>query len=145
MKRNKATGILVFFILLILSIAIIGCSNNVEKINENNNIPIFKAIFSGSLDAGDATVELTPKGFDNGKFKVDISVNTHSVDLSQYDLMEITTLQYGGRQIKPESVPKLAGHHNYGTMIFDLDKSPESFKITINGIPNVMERVFEWP
>ena len=146
MERNKATGISVFFVLLVLSMAIIGCSNNAEKINgDNKNIPASNTIFSGSLENGDAVVELTPKGFENGKFKVDVSLNTHSVDLSQFDLMKTTLLEYDGKKIKPESAPKLAGHHNYGTMIFNLDKSPESFKITITGIPNVEERVFEWP
>ena len=75
---------------------------------------------------------------------MDFSVNTHSVDLSQYDLLQITTLEYNGNVIKPRSAPSLSGHHNSGTLVFDTGKELKTFKIIIKDIPDIKERIFEW-
>ena len=104
----------------------------------------YKSIDSGSTNDGDVSIELTPIGFENGKLSVSLSVNTHSVSLEKFDLKEITELQYEGKTVKPISAPKLAGHHNSGTLVFDAGSEPKSFKIIIKGIPKVQERVFEW-
>lgn len=145
MPRNKTRGI--FALIVVLSIFATGCSNDAQTATKNNNqnSPAFGTVYTGSMEAGDSVIEITPKGIENGKFIVDISLNTHSVDLSQYDLMEITTLQYNDKKINPESSPKLTGHHNSGTMVFDIGKVPENFSITITGIPNIENRMFEWP
>ena len=99
---------------------------------------------SGSLQTGDVLIEMTPVGIKNGKFEVQIVVNTHSEDLSQFDLMQITTLTYENKNIKPLSAPALNGHHSSGTIIFDIKQEINNFKITINNIPNMEKRVFEW-
>jgi len=159
MGKNNATSIrIIFFVLLVLSIFIVGCTSNASNSldgNKNNNgdnnknnrnieTNIFKTVSTGSLDSGDASVDLTPRGMENEKFAVDFSINTHSVDLSQFDLMQITVLEYDGKAIKPISAPALTGHHNSGTLIFDTGKEIRNFRITIKGIPAVEERVFEW-
>ncbi|MBI4144663.1 hypothetical protein HY493_00460 [Candidatus Woesearchaeota archaeon] len=103
-----------------------------------------RTIGSGSTDQGDVSIELTPLGFKDGRFLVTIAANTHSVDLSPFDLSEITTLTYDGRAIKPVAAPSLSGHHASGTLEFDTGKEPSKFTITITGIPAVSERVFDW-
>lgn len=103
-----------------------------------------KAINTGTTDSGDVSVELEPEGVSGGKMKVKISVNTHSVDLSPFDLKKITTLEYAGKSLSPVSAPSLSGHHSYGTLTFDLVQEPNSFTIKIKGIPKVQERVFKW-
>jgi hypothetical protein len=104
----------------------------------------FESFSSGSTGAGDVSVELTPEEIERGKLKVDIAVNTHSVDLSQFDLKEITTLEYNGKLIKPETAPSLKGHHSFGTLVFGVGEKISSFTIKIRGIPKVEERIFEW-
>ena len=67
-----------------------------------------------------------------------------SLDLSQFDLAKITTLEYSGKKIYLVSTPTLQGHHSSGTLIFNVGQDATKFKITIVGIPSVQERVFEW-
>ena len=104
----------------------------------------FAIVTSGDTETGNVQIDLTPVGYKNGQLKVDITVNTHSVELSQYGLAKITILEYDGKRINPISVPSLSGHHSSGTLIFNVDKDIKAFKITISGIPGIQERVFEW-
>ncbi len=135
-------------ILLVALVAVAGCARNVDvepdKPAENTGVKAFGIVYSGSVDEGDALIELTPVGTVGGKLRVDIGVNTHSVNLEQFDLTNITTLEYNGKILRPESAPALAGHHVSGTLVFGVGEPVSSFRITMRGIPNVEERVFEW-
>ncbi len=152
-KNNSLIGKTMFFF-LIMTMLVAGCTNNSQNplnADKNNNLnnknplpPAFKTVSTGSTDTGDALVDLTPKGMENGKFVVDASINTHSVNLDQFDLTKITLLEYEEKTIKPVSAPKLSGHHSSGTLAFDTGKEIKNFKIIIKGIPAVDERVFEW-
>ncbi len=104
----------------------------------------FKAISSGSTEPGDVSMELTPLGIKDGRLQVSIVANTHSVDLSQFDLKEIAELESAGKKTKPVSAPVLSGHHASGLLEFDIDNPVKSFVIRIVGIPKVEERIFEW-
>jgi len=103
----------------------------------------FQTVSSGTTDSGDVSIELTPR-FNNNKLEADIKANTHSVDLSQFDLSQITALEYNNKIVKPISAPKLESHHPSGALIFQIDKDIKNFKITINGIPKNNQRVFIW-
>lgn len=104
----------------------------------------FEAVASGSTNAGDVSIVLTPQEIIDEVLRVDISVNTHSVDLSPFDLTKITGLEYGGKVFAPVSAPSLGGHHSSGTLKFNVDENVDAFIIKIRGIPNVEERVFKW-
>lgn len=117
------------------------------RLSMTNNIayePSFKSIATGSTSSGDVSIELTPQNVNNGQLVVDIAVNTHSVDLSQFDLKEITTLEYNGKTVNPISAPILGGHHSNGELIFEVDGEIDSFTIRIKSIPKVDERIFTW-
>lgn len=103
----------------------------------------FKTVSIGSTGQGDVSIDLTPD-YANGKLVVKISANTHSVDLSQFDLKKMTTLKYGGKTVSPSSAPSLSGHHASGILIFDLEEKMDSFTIKIEGIPLIEERIFTW-
>jgi hypothetical protein len=98
---------------------------------------------TGSMGSGDALVELTPV-IDKNKLVVKFSINTHSVRLSGYDLTKITTLEYEGKIVKPLKASRIGGHHSSGKIVFDIGEDVRSFKIRIDGIPNVQERIYEW-
>ena len=66
-----------------------------------------KAISIGSSDSGGVVVELIPASYKNGKLTINISMNTHSVSLSEIDLAEITVLEYNGRTYKPVALDDL--------------------------------------
>ena len=152
MEKNNTNGKIILIVLLVIIIFIVSCTDNSKIIPEENNknsnensvISGFETISSGTTETGDVLIELRPHAFDNGKLNVDFSANTHSVDLSQFDLMQITTLEYDGNVLKPTSALTLAGHHNSGTLVFDTGKELNSFKIVIKSIPDIEERIFEW-
>lgn len=98
----------------------------------------------GDTGSGDVAVGLTPLGFKDGNLVMEISANTHSVDLSEFDLKKLITLEYEGNVINPVSAPQLNGHHSYGELIFDVGNEITGYSIKITGIPKVEERVFEW-
>lgn len=157
MKKNYENYFLIGFIVLVgmgLVLAFTGFTfGNTETIDKttitkqstNTNVESgFKLITSGSTASGEVSIELKPHEVSNGQLEVDISVNTHSVSLEKFNLKEITTLEFNGKSISPVSAPSLTGHHNSGTLIFDVDEDMNSFTIKIVGIPKVEERIFEW-
>ncbi len=103
-----------------------------------------KAISTGSYDSGDVIVELIPASYKDGKLTINISMNTHTQNLGQFDLAEITGLQYKGKTYRPVKVRGGGGHHAYGRIVFELEEEPKEFTITITGIPMVQKRVFKW-
>jgi len=154
MKKNYETyityGILVL-VVFILVFAIYGFLKTPAGKNENVTKETgtaaqgFNPITSGSTEQGDVSIELTPSKIANNQLTINIAVNTHSVDLPQFNLKEITFLQYEGKTIKPASVPDLQGHHSNGEIVFDIkEKIKDEFTITIKEIPKVENRVFTW-
>ena len=132
---------------IIIFYVISSSSETKQVIEPEENISeafTFKTISSGSTDQDDVLIELTPRAATQGILTVDISANTHSVDLSQFDLKEITTLEFGGKIINPSSAPPLNGHHSSGALTFNVANELGRFTITITGIPNVEERIFAW-
>jgi len=103
-----------------------------------------KTLTTGTTDQGDVSISLTPQGVKDGTFVVAFAVNTHSVDLSVFDLTQIVTLEYDGKKIAPVSAPRMNGHHVNGVMVFTLKKAPEQFKITMAEIPLQEKRVYQW-
>ena len=148
-----------FFVLSVFIIAAViltGCSvgeaesqqNSNEKKYTEDTANSFETVSTGSTQTGDVLIELTPKGIVNGKLYFDISANTHSVALDEFDLMKITKLEINGAAISPSEAPILSGHHASGTLSFYVGNkttsSSNSFTITIKGIPITEERIFKW-
>ena len=114
------------------------------KNKQDSSANNFRSIVSGTTEQGDVAIEITPQNLDDGKASFLISVNTHSIDLSQFDLKQITFMDYDGNSISPTEAPVLNGHHASGIIIFDTGKKINSFKIEIKGIPKTEDRVFTW-
>ena len=49
-----------------------------------------------------------------------------------------------GKSINPTSAPSLSGHHNSGTLIFELKNEPNNFIIKVRDFPDEFMRTFEW-
>ncbi len=147
-RKNKTAEVnyrILFFSFIALVLTIAGCNTNTNSGNDVNTGPVaYETKSTGSLQSEDVLIELTPIGIKNGKFGVLITANTHSVDLSKFDLMQQTILQYDNKEIKPISAPMLSGHHSSGALAFNLNGQPTSFRIIINDIPTTEKRVFEW-
>lgn len=104
----------------------------------------FDTITTGSTGSGDALIELTPAVIEKDRLVVEFRINTHSVKLSQYDLREITTLEYDGKVLRPVKAGRIGGHHSSGSIVFDTDGTLNSFTIRIKGIPRNGDRVYVW-
>lgn len=104
----------------------------------------FQTISTGAMGPGDAVLELSPEMEEDGRLIVRFAVNTHSVNLGEYDLRRITSLEYEGKVFAPSKADSLVGHHGFGKIVFDVGKQIQSFRITIRGLPAVEERVYEW-
>jgi hypothetical protein len=99
---------------------------------------------TGSTHSGDALIVLTPQVVENNRLVVKFRINTHSVRLSQFDLTQITTLEYDRKILKPIKASRIGGHHSAGKIIFDVREEIGIFRIKIKGIPKIKERVYEW-
>ena len=104
----------------------------------------FQTVTTGDTGQGNVEIALTPKAMVNGKLEVVLAANTHSVDLSPFDLKQIGQLDDGGKMLRPTSAPSLSGHHVSGTLVFEGVAEKQPFTIVITGIPAVERRVFAW-
>lgn len=99
---------------------------------------------TGSMGPGDALIELTPAVLDKKRLVVKFRINTHSVSLGSFDLTQLATLEYGGKELKPIKASRIGGHHSSGTIVFGTEGDIGSFTIRIKGIPKIEERIYEW-
>lgn len=145
-EKYILSGLLILVIATLIYSSYGFFTNPADLADSNNKLTgsSFKTISSGSTDSGDVSIELTPQNIENRKLNVEIAANTHSVDLSQFDLKKITTLEHNGKIIKPISAPVLNGHHSSGMVVFDVEEEINSFTIKIKGIPKIEERIFKW-
>jgi len=152
MKQNYILYGVLVLVIITLIFSVTGLPKIVKESDTKNKVPedtadeqSFKSISTGDTGPGGVSVEITPLGISNGKLEAEISVNTHSVSLTQFNLKEITILEYGTKSVKPVAAPSLSGHHSNGILIFDVDDEISKFTIRIKGIPKVEKRVFSWP
>ena len=137
MKQANKLLLLVFLVVLIV---LVGCSTEQQiTTSESQGNKLLTKSSQGTV-----SIDLTPHKVSNGNLVVDIAVNTHSGDLSEFDLLQLVTLEFDGTTIKPKSAPQLQGHHSSGELVFDVKEDISNFKIIIKDIPDIEERVFEW-
>ncbi len=104
-----------------------------------------------SSTGGSVTIDVEWMGEENGSLVFDVSMNTHSVDLDQYDLRELAVLRDNeGNEYNPtswDSAP--GGHHRKGTLTFPIPDSLSQGKtkyvgIVIRDVAGIEERVLKW-
>jgi hypothetical protein len=105
-------------------------------------------------EGGGVTVEVAWKGPSAGPV-FGVTMDTHSVDLDDYDLKELAVLRNDqGKEVRPSgwNAPK-GGHHREGTLRFP-EKAPDGspvigpgtreIELIIRDVAGVPERKFEW-
>ena len=135
-------GVLLVIVIIFFSV-LVARSSSVVSTPSSATTKTYESITTGTTGSGDVEITLTPS-YSKGKLVVSMVVNTHSVDLSIYNLARISALSVNGATILPTSAPTLTGHHNQGTIIYSLKTVPNSFTITMNGIPKVSTRTYSW-
>jgi len=158
MRLQKAGVFVVWVLIGIGSIFVISKIFNVNDTGEISGViegkdaeasvsggkTVFDTRSTGTMDPGDVVIDVKPVVTEDGKIRVNLSANTHSIELRQFDLSQITTLEYDGKVLRPVKADRIGGHHARGRIIFETNDNPKSFRIVIRGIPNVQERVYEW-
>lgn len=108
------------------------------------------AILQSKTDSqGDVDITLTPRfGEDpQNPFKVEVEINTHSIELGDDLAQAIELRDARGTMYKPqvyEGDPP-GGHHRKGVVRFEkLDLRSESFEIEVRGVGGIQVRTFRW-
>jgi hypothetical protein len=87
-------------------------------------------------------------GAEAGSVVFRLALNTHSVDLNQYDLKQLSFIQFdGGQPVQAAKwEPSGSGHHFTGTLTFDraIPQGAKKLNLFIKEIGGVQERVLEW-
>jgi hypothetical protein len=112
--------------------------------SKNANTKNFIQKTSGSMEEGNVLIELTPYIFHKNRLSIKFGMHTKTIDLDKFNLSKIITLEHEGKIFKPIIASKMSGHHSYGIFTFDVGTEISSFKIKINDIPKVQERIFKW-
>ncbi len=109
------------------------------------------AVGSERIDTtGPVTVKATllGPGAAGDSLRMQIVLDTHSVDLDGYRFEEIVRLRDGrGSEVAPAVVEgaKGSGHHREATVRFTWpDPKPNSLELVVKGVAGVPERVFRW-
>ncbi|UCF31533.1 MAG: hypothetical protein JSV26_03735 [bacterium] len=108
------------------------------------DIDSMPSISTGGMNSGNATIEMKPYRFSDGRLELKYYANTHTVSLGKYDLMELTTLEVDGNIYRPLSIARMRGHHAGGRIVFEVPEMPRQFRVIIRGVPSVEERIYEW-
>jgi len=105
-----------------------------------------------SHSGGNVTIEVKWMGSPDGSaLAFEVVMDTHSVDLDQYDLGKLAVLRDDtGKEYSPaawQSAP--GGHHRTGTLSFPAPEGlaqgkVRSIQLVIRQVAGVAERVLEW-
>ncbi len=160
MTRFVKSSVLAISILVVV-VTVAGCSSRFEpqqkegtftpspSSGSSSHKPINGLVQSNA--EGSVTIDVEWVKAEDGSLIFNVSMNTHSVDLDQYDLGKLAVLQDdAGNEYHPvswNSAP--GGHHRRGTLAFP---SPDSLsqgkvkyiEIVIQDVAGIEERVLKW-
>ena len=136
-------------IVLALALLVVGCAAPPPAESNGFDTPQNGAVQSSSAGSVTIDVEWTDTGASFITFNV--SMNTHSVELDDYDLGKLIVLRDDdGNEYLPlswDSAP--GGHHRQGTLTFTLPETlsqgtAKYLEMVINDVAGIAERVLIW-
>ncbi len=141
--------VLAISIMLMVAAAVIGCSSSPATQGDSGSRPTNGMV--QSHDGGSVTIDVEWFKAENGSLIFNVAMNTHSVELDQYDLGELAVLRDDmGNEYHPvswDSAP--GGHHRKGTLTFPLPDSvsqgnAEYIEMVIRDVAGIEARVLTW-
>ena len=142
-KRKYFWRFSVILIILVIFTTIVGCSSASTTASLQGNDML------RSNSDGEVTIDVDYMGYNDDLLSFNIAMNTHSVDLDQYDLAQLSELTDDkGNIYTPlswDSIP--GGHHRNGILTFSQpgsESSPDTLKLVIRNIADIQERTFKW-
>ena len=146
--------------IIMVAVIVAGCSSRFVSQREEGAYPPSPS--SGSSNGptnglvqsdtgGSVTIDVEWIKVEDGSLVFNVAMNTHSVDLDQYDLGKLAVL-YDDTDKKYSPISWDAapgGHHRSGTLVFPLPDSvsqgkAEYLEIVIRDIAGIEERVLKW-
>jgi len=139
-KVKNIFGVSVLVVLLALSIntnSFAVSKKELRRISDGGSVKVI-AVYLNPLDKSD----------DNQQ-SFELTLDTHSDDLSRYKLTELSTLKVeSSSEIKASGWKKPGGgeHHISGTITFDLPDviAAKYIELVVKNVGGVEERVFRW-
>lgn len=135
--NSMEAGMRRFAVLMAIAASLAGAE---AALAQGSSAPSYQA----QVSTGQVALEARPEWRD-GRMAVALSANTHSVDLSTVDLAESVRLLVGATEYAPVEAGSLSGHHARTELVFEVPERPAAFALRIRGVPDVDERLLEWP
>ena len=150
MSKFVKSSVLAISIIVLVVIAAGYSSGSVPQQKDGtSNGPTNGLIQSNT--GGSVTIDVEWVKTEDDSLVFNVSMNTHSVDLDQYDLGELAVLRDdAGKEYRPvswDSAP--GGHHRRGTLTFPLPDSlsqeeEKYVEIVIRDVADIEERLLKW-
>lgn len=99
---------------------------------------------AGTLAEGDVYTEMLPRAIADGVLVVDVVMSANGLDLSEFDVVESTVLNAGGREVHPRSPVSMNGNVWGGQLVFEVGGDVSDFVIVMKDIPKGRRREFRW-
>ncbi len=152
-------------IILVTVITAAGCSKRIEPGKDGEVTPASSSTISmvnattsdpvQSNGEGNVTIDVEWIEIENlaekGSLTFYVTMNTHSVNLDNYDLRELATLRDDSdNEYQPVSWESASGgHHRKGTLVFSLPDSlrqgsAEYVEVVIRSVAGIDERILKW-
>ena len=145
---------------LLIALVVSGCSSrhSVQSSAQNTGAPSSSTSsvqprngLLQSSEGGSVTVDVEWSGIRGNSLSFRVAMNTHSVNLDQYDLSKLARLRDDAGNEFPATAWSSApgGHHRQGNLTFPLPDSLSTGKtkylqLIISDIAGVEERVLKW-
>lgn len=142
LNKTKFLGTAILALVLLAVVVVAGCSSVVA--GSDGTDPAVRTNSGGSVN-----IEVKNLGISGNSLSFTVAMDTHSVNLDQYDLKQLATLRdYQGNEYQPSFWDSAAGgHHRTGKLTFDQINSqikPRTFELAIRNVAGIQERVFKW-
>jgi len=104
-----------------------------------------------SEGAVEVKATLVPEKSSNSQLVFEVMMNTHSVNLSQYDFTKLAAISFGTNKnisgtFKWDSTNDESSHHVMGYLVWNgvFDNNYKAINLDLKDIDNVSSRVFTW-
>ena len=155
-NHNSLIKFILIIIILLLIIIPAGCSR-VSSVKEEQNSLIITGQKPSVIseegvvktnNEGEVTINVRYLGFKENSMSFEVVMDTHSIDLDQYDLGQLSLLKDNkGNEYRPVSWDsEVGGHHRNGILTFSLTAPADKInkiELTIQNVAGIKERVFE--
>ncbi len=149
LNRNYFWKVTLIISILLTVILIVSCSSvPPDSLKEGSSIVLADNMLRSNT-GGNVTIDVKYLGYKDNLLIFEIKMDTHSVDLDQYDLTQLTELRddKGNKYSLVSWDSESGGHHRNGKVTFSqLGSQSEvgTLELIIQNVGGIQERTFRW-